>query len=99
MDLSCLVSTIQVSGVMGGVYFLAHLVANEHHLKVATYPSIVANRVQPFMLASFDGYYQQDNTCHKNINVLYSQKNSIQYSTFGMCWKRRFAANKHATSA
>ncbi len=61
MDPSCLVSTVQASGVMMWGVFSWHtlgpLVPIEHRLNATAYLSIVADHVH---------YFQQDNApCHK----------------------------------
>ncbi len=73
MDSSCLVSTVQASGVMmwgiSSLHTLGPLVPIEHRLNTTPYLSIVADHVLPFMTTvytSSDGYFQQDNApCHK----------------------------------
>ena len=75
MDPSCLVSTVQAAA--GGVmvwgmcswHTLGPLVPIEHRLNAATYLSIAADHLHPFMNTVFpssDGYFQQDNApCDK----------------------------------
>ncbi len=76
MDLSCLVSMVQVGGVGGVIVWgifswhtLGLLVPIEHRLNASDYLSIVADHVHPFMTTVYHllMYFQQDNEpCHKD---------------------------------